>query len=346
MTITVLFIFLLFCQSAFSREVYVSVAGNDLFSGTIDQPFATLQKAIDESKKVAGKEAVKIWLEEGTYYLSETILLDASFSGTAENPFTISVLPGANVIVKGSKFLDGLKWREYKHGIYVTKVPEGLQFDQLFVNNERQIRARFPNYDYQNPLRGGGGYQMVTGGTDQRNDEWFTFDPEKFTQKEWNNPETGIVHAFQSHNWGNMQYRIKAIDRANNKVLLGEGGWQLQRKFGIGGSGEKASWFYIENIFEELDVPGEWFLDEETSQLYYFPGTGVNLQASIFEVPVVKDLIQIKGSVDKPVKHISIKGITFTQSTLTFMEEYEPVARGDWAIHRGGAIFMGRSRKL
>lgn len=336
----VFFILLGVCQSAFSRDLYVSIAGNDSNSGTKEQPYATLPKAISESQKFAGKEVVTIWIGEGTYYLSETIQFDASFSGTDKNPFTITSLPGASVTVKGSKRLDGLGWREYKHGIYVSKVPEGLPFDQLFVNNERQIRARFPNYDYQNPLRGGKGYQKVTGGTDRRYDEWFTYDPEIFTQKEWKQPETGIIHAFQSHNWGNMQYRIKAIERENNKILLGEGGWQLQRKYGIGGTGAKSSWFYIENIFEELDSPGEWFLDSETHQLYYYPAPGVNLQQSTFEVPLVKDLLQLKGTSDKPVEHIAIQGITFTQSTLTFMEAYEPVARGDWAIHRGGAIFM------
>ncbi|WP_372757748.1 right-handed parallel beta-helix repeat-containing protein [Mariniflexile sp.] len=331
---------LLVSHMGFSKEVYVSIAGNDFNPGTKELPFVTVERAVSEIKILAGKEAVTIWIGEGTYYLSETLLLDASFSGNNEAPFTISSLPGAKVIIKGSKLLDGLNWNEYKNGIYVTKVPYGLKFDQLFVNNERQVRARFPNYDYQNPLRGGKGYQLVAGGTDERYDQWFTYNPEIFTQKEWKHPETGIVHAFQSHNWGNMQYRIKAVERDSHKVLLGEGGWQLQRKYGIGGKGEKASWFYIENIFEELDVPGEWFLDTESHQLYYYPGTGINLQHSVFEVPVLKDLIQIKGTSEKPVKHIAVRGITFTQSTLTFMEKYEPVARGDWSIHRGGGIFM------
>ncbi len=336
-----IFTMLLFVSHwGFSKEVYIAITGNDLNPGSKELPFATLKKAMEETQKFAGKEAVNIWIGEGTYYLSETLLFDASFSGTDENPFTISSLPGAKVTIKGSMPLEGLKWREYKNGIYRAQVLDGLQFDQLFVNDQRQVRARFPNYDYQNPLRGGKGYQLVTGGTDERYDKWFTYDPKIFTQKEWKQPETGIVHAFQSHNWGNMQYRIKGVDREEDKVILGEGGWQLQRKYGIGGSGEKASWFYIENVFEELDVPGEWFLDIDSNQLYFYPGPGVDLNRSVFEVPVVKDLIQLRGTSENPVEHISIKGITFTQSTLTFMEEYEPVARGDWAIHRGGAIFM------
>ena len=119
-------IILVVSQSTFSRDLYVSIAGNDLNTGTKELPFATLQKAIGESQKIAGKETVTIWVGEGTYYISETLLFDASFSGTNENPFTITSLPGASVTVKGSKLLDGLQWKEYQHGIYVSKLPEKL----------------------------------------------------------------------------------------------------------------------------------------------------------------------------------------------------------------------------
>jgi len=340
MKVGLFFCFLLMVHPLFAKEVYVSADGNDANSGSQHQPFASLEKAISATKSLMGKEPVQIWVGEGTYYLSETLVLDESCSGTAESPVQISAVPGAQVFVKGSTLLSDLNWSEFNNGIWVADVDPELQADQLFVNGERQIRARFPNYDYQNPLRGGKGYQRVTGGTDKRYDEWFSYNPETFSTKNWENPETGIVHAFQSHNWGNMQYAIKDIDRSNHKIWLAEGGWQLQRAYGIGGKGEKASWFYIENIFEELDVPGEWFLDTAAGKLYYFPATGVQLKNAVFEVPVLKDLIRMEGSSESPVEFVSIKGITFSQSRLTFMEKYEPLARGDWAIHRGGAVFM------
>lgn len=336
----ILILLLLLANGISAKEIFVSPSGNDRGEGTRENPFATFARALVEVKEFAGKEPLSIWFNEGTYYLSETIEFKHEWSGSAENPIVFSALPGAEVIVKGSKLLDQLSWSEYRNGIYVTKVPAKLSFDQLFVNGKRQIRSRFPNYDYQNPIRGGKGYQQVTDGTDRRYDQWFSFDPDKFSNKDWKHPETGIVHAFQSHNWGNMQYQIKEIKRAENKVMLAEGGWQLQRSYGIGGKGKKASWFFIENIFEELDVPGEWFLDTETDQLYYYPETAINLAEATIEVPVLKDLIQLKGSSEFPVKNIQFSGFNFTHSTLTFMEEYEPVARGDWAIHRGGAIFM------
>jgi hypothetical protein len=211
----------------FAKEIYLSQTGNDNNTGAKDSPFFSFEKAINEMEKIAGKEPVNIWIGNGTYYLSKTIEITSKHSGTPENPVIFSALPGAKVIVKGSKRLNQPKWEVYKDGIYVTQIPVGNDFDQLFVNGERKIRARFPNYDYQNPLRGGKGYQQVTDGTNHRYDKWFSFDVEKFTKKDWQNPETGIVHAFQSSNWGNMQYRIKGIDTTENNVLV-ERGKQLR----------------------------------------------------------------------------------------------------------------------
>ncbi len=337
---TMLVVLLSITGFLYAREVFVSVDGNDNGEGTIKDPYATLSRALVEVKKYASKEAVTVWFNEGTYYLDRTIEISSEYSGTLDKPIIFSSLPGTKVIIKGSRKLDNLQWKEHKNGMYVTTVPSGLSFDQLFVNDERQIRARFPNYDSINPIRGGKGYLQVTGGTNRRYDQWFSYNPETFSRKDWKNPETGIVHAFQSHNWGNMQYHIKEVNHEENKVYLAEGGWQLQRRHGIGGKGKKSSWYFIENIFEELDTIGEWFLDTKSSLLYYYPKSTITLENSKIEIVIIKDLIQLKGSKDNPVKNIHFKGIDFTQSSFTFMERYEPLARGDWAIHRGGAIFM------
>jgi hypothetical protein len=323
-----------------AKEIFVSPCGDDNNSGSKQEPFLSLERAVLETQKYAGKEAVHVWFEEGTYYLDQTLEIGPEMSGSSEFPIVYAAQMGAKVTVKGSLLLKDPKWTPYQDGIYVTDIPEGLVFDQLFVNGERKIRARFPNYDYENPLRGGKGYLNVTGGTNRRYDKWFTYDPQSFTSKEWKHPKTGIVHAFQSHNWGNMQYRIDSVLQDENKVLLGEGGWQLQRAYGIGGNGSKSSMYFIDNIFEELDVAEEWFLDTETNKLYYYPKVGEDIRKAKFELPIVKDLIQLKGTKEHPVQYLTFKGFKFTQSGYTFMDEYEPMARGDWAIHRGAALFL------
>ncbi|MEP2169423.1 MAG: FN3 associated domain-containing protein [Polaribacter sp.] len=333
-------IFLLLQSFSFAKEIYVSIHGDDKNNGTKNSPYLSFEKALKEVEKYAGKEAVTVWFETGAYYLDQTIQLSSAYSGTTKHPVVFSALPNAEVSIKGSKKIENLTWTAYKNGIYKTQLPQDLSVDQLFINNDKKIRARFPNYDYDNPLRDGKGYNHVKGGSNLRLDTWLGYDAKSFSNKKWANPETGIVHAFQSHNWGNMQYRVKSIDRKAHKIHLGEGGFQMQRDYGIGGTGGHASAYFIENIFEELDVAGEWFFNNNTNTLYYYPFKGEDLATASIEIPILKDLIQIKGNKDDPVKNIQIKRFTFTQSRYTFMNNYEPVARGDWAIHRGGAIYL------
>ena len=338
--LTIITVILMISMSS-AKDIYISPIGNDFSLGTKNSPYLSLKKSLEEVKKYAGKERVTVWFHSGEYYLNETIVLGSDYSGTFENPVLLLALPGAKVIIKGSQRLENLEWTAYKDGIYQTKIPSGLFIDQLFINEERQIRARFPNYDYENPLRKGSGYRQVNGGSNKRYDKWFSYKPETFSNKEWKDPTTGIVHAFQSHSWGNMQYKVKEINREENRIYLGDGGWQMQREYGIGGKGgTHSSSFFVENIFEELDAPGEWFLNTETNILYYYPTKGLELGSAIIEVPILKDLFQLKGTKEAPVNNIHFKGFTFTQSRYTFMDTYEPVARGDWSIHRGGAVFM------
>jgi len=198
MKVGLFFCFLLMVHPLFAKEVYVSADGNDANSGSQHQPFASLEKAISATKSLMGKEPVQIWVGEGTYYLSETLVLDESCSGTAESPVQISAVPGAQVFVKGSTLLSDLNWSEFNNGIWVADVDPELQADQLFVNGKRQIRARFPNYDYQNPLRGGKGYQRVTGGTNKRYDEWFSYNPETFSTKNWKTRKQELCMLFRA----------------------------------------------------------------------------------------------------------------------------------------------------
>ncbi|MDR3268229.1 MAG: chitobiase/beta-hexosaminidase C-terminal domain-containing protein [Tannerella sp.] len=332
----IIFVSLAHIEKANARDIYVSPDGNDHFSGSKEKPFLTFERVMGELIKFAGKEPVNIWFAEGDYYVGEVIRLTPEYAGTRKNPVRFSSLDGHRVRIKGSVVLDALKWEACPGGIFVSHIPEELDFDQLFINGIRQMRARFPDYDEENPLRGGKGYLNAVGGTDERYDQWFLVDSGEFTKKSWRHPETGIVHAFQSHNWGNLQYRITSVDTLTGKISVGEGGWQMQRSHGIG----KGSPFYIENIFEELDAPSEWFLDKDNHLLYFYPSAEVHLDSMVVEVPVVKDMIRLEGDREHPVRYVSFNGFNFTQSRFSFLESYEPVSLGDWAIHRGGVIFM------
>jgi hypothetical protein len=96
----------------------------------------------------------------------------------------------------------------------------------------------------------------------------------------------------------------------------------------------------VENIFEELDAPGEWFLNAKTHTLYFYPPAGLDLARATVEATRLRSLVEFRGSEDKPVRFVILRGLTFRHAARTVMDTKEPLLRADWAIYRGGAIFF------
>ena len=80
--------------------------------------------------------------------------------------------------------------------------------------------------------------------------------------------------------------------------------------------------YFVENIMEELDHEGEWFLDGDT--LHLIPPQGTTLNSSILESAVEPRVIQLRGASETQFAHdIVIKGLTVAHSAPTFMADYE-----------------------
>ena len=74
------------------------------------------------------------------------MVLTAEDSGTQQSPVIWRAADGETAVISGGVKLD-LTWDKYRDGIFQAHVPPGLETDQLFVNGERQVLARYPNYD-------------------------------------------------------------------------------------------------------------------------------------------------------------------------------------------------------
>ena len=269
---------------------HVSSFGDDSNPGTEKSPFATLfaaQQAARRNKKSAG---VTILVYEGTYYLNTPLSVAPEDSGSEQAPTIYAAAPGEHVTISGGHRLV-CHWKAYRDGILMAEVSPGLEFTQLFVNGKRQIRARYPNFDPSNP--GKSGYIQAAGSISAGNVSPYAgpnddmaysaqaprgvhFDPATFSKKKWSHPEDAEIHIFQASYWGNLQWKIKAIDFSTNSIWFGDGGQQIGAKWSPHPAAvNEKSRFFVENVFEELDAPGEWFLDRNQSILYYYPELGV-----------------------------------------------------------------------
>lgn len=268
-----------------------------------------IDSALRTALRVPDKE-IQILLHGGVYALDTPIEFHASpWKG---KKLTLAAYPGEKAIVNGGKTLQP-HWKKYKNGIWQTKTP-WTDFDQLFVNDTPRVLARYPNYRKGQILNG--------------------FSPDALsTQRiqKWKSPEGGYIHALHNREWGGLYYRITGKE---NGRLTYTGGYQNNRP-----SAMHKNCVFVENIFEELDEPGEWFLDKQKGVLYYFPLPGENLQNATITVSRLPELLRMTGTENNPIQNITIRDIEFTHTSRTFLEKYEPLLRSDWCIHRGAAVF-------
>ena len=296
-------------------QYYVSsLHGSDSSSGSEQLPFRTVEKALEAARPVSGN--VTVLLREGAYRLRKTLIITPQDGGSGKS-LTIRPYRDEKVAVKGSIELTGLRWKPYKKGILKTEISGNPLMDMLIVNGEIRHQARYPNFD-ATAVRFNGTAADATATS---------------RVKRWKNPAGGYLHAMHSYDWGDFHFRITGKDREGNLKM--DGGWQNNRQSGLHADNRM-----VENIFEELDNPGEWFYHAGESTLYYYPLPGEDVTNATFESPQLKSLIEIRGSETNPVRNVTVEGIDLTQTLRTFMEKYEPLLRSDWTIYRGAAVFF------
>lgn len=311
--INLLVLMLLSCSGI---DIYVSNGGSDDNDGSKNSPVATLQKAQELARQNAGKKTINVYVEDGVYYLPETIVFRSEDSGVEGKEIVYQAVNEGNAILSGGSLLN-LNWQEYNDGIYQAETPVGINIDQVFINGQNQRMARYPNYDASKKTAAYQGFAADA------------FSKERVAG--WADPTGGYIHAMHRSRWGGYHYRITGKNEEGEVTY--EGGWQNNRQMGM-----HEEYRMVENIFEELDAPGEWYHNAETNLLFYYPQNDVDLANAKVEVVRLKHLIEFEGSEANPVSHITLKGFTFRHTARTFMETREPMLRSDWAIYRGGAI--------
>lgn len=302
------------CSIQKDIELYVSKENTGNQDNATGNKFSTIHEAIEKAGKLRASgndQHIAIKISPGEYYLTKPISIGVSLSN-----LTIEGTSLSEVRIKGSKPLQ-LTWDKWDENIYVAKLDQQTNFDQFLVDGKPQILARYPNYDESAHYWNGSASDAIA--------------VERV--KSWKQPEGAIFHALHKGRWGGFHFEITGVNDDGTPIL--EGGHQNNRP-----NASHLEYRMVENVFEELDSPGEWYFDEAKNLLYYYPLENVDLSTAAFEVAILQKLIHIEGSLDEPVRNVHIKNITFENTQRTLMEEYEPLLRSDWTIYRGAALFL------
>ena len=297
--------------------LYVATGGSDTWSGALaapnqggtDGPFKTLDRARDAIRalKKAGPlppGGVTVRVRGGTYEIAASFKLTAEHAGSRAAPVVYRAQPGEKVILTGARRITGFE--PYKGAILKADVGaqgfKGIYFRQLFLDGKRQILARYPNFDPSNPH--GGGFAYVEGKPlsmyrDLPQEELRVIHCKPTDVRHWEHPEQGEVIIFPRYNWINMDVPIASADPDKGTITLAKdvawGGFKGIRPMDR---------FYVRNLLEELDSPGEWYLDKATWTLYFWPPEP--LGNSAVRAPVTESVIEIGPKAD----WITIRGFT------------------------------------
>jgi hypothetical protein len=323
--------------------LYVSPTGNDAWSGKLpdpkgnDGPFATLARARDAVRalKAAGPltQPVKIVLRGGRYLLPETFILDAQDSGTTDCPITYIAFKGEKPLLAGCRAVTG--FQPWKGRIMVADLKgtplEQVRFRQLFCNGERQVLARHPNLDPRDPH--GGEWAHVASVDGEAVKDRFHYTDE--VEKNWTHVERAEVGIHPYFDWAWNVVGVKSVDRADKQIFLrGNVSYDLH-------VGDR---YFIQNLLEELDAPGEWYLDPDAARLYFWPPTDI-ARAEVL-APVVGDLLKLTGASHVTLRGLTIEGCDGTGVVLADCESCllaQSVVRntGGWGISIGGGHHTG-----
>ncbi|TLS51289.1 right-handed parallel beta-helix repeat-containing protein [Paenibacillus antri] len=309
------------------RAYYVAPFGDDRWSGTLpepnegrtDGPFATVARA---QAAMRNERRDRVLLRGGTYRLEEPLRFGPEDGGA---PATYASFPGETAVLDGGRRLTG--WRETTLDglrVWVCDVPEAKsgawRFRQLWVNGERRLRPRLPKR---------GLYRMagVPG---------MTFDDELFQGSDsfeyapghieggWRNLQD--VEVVVPHFWTDEHMPIASVDEANRIVRSSRRSIFVLKDDFVARNAD----YYVENVFEALSEPGEWYLDGPAGKAYYVPHPQETVDACDVVAPVAHQLLLLSGD---PDAGDLVEGLTFEALAFRHTEGTLP---------RGGGERFGR----
>lgn len=301
-------------QAAVQATYYVSPTGDDNNPGTLQEPFATIQKARDAVASINSDMTgdIIVYLRGGTYTQTGTLSFDQYDSGTNGYEIKYEAFPGEEPVISGGQRVTGWS-RVGSSSIFEANVAlERIR--QMYVDSKRAQRARS-----EVTYTGNGWYDDVSV-TESVYDGIYVDDY--------------IVGDFQNEDDMELHWEVewKSYYHKVENIIDGGGGQKIimlqQPYFSLGApeatfsSISAGAPFYIENAFELLDAPGEWYFNRSTGKLYYWPRDGEDLNVSEVYVPAVERLVEVKGvGVDEKAENLQFTGITFEYATWLFPDE-------------------------
>ena len=328
-------------KAAFS-ELYIAKNGSDTEGdGSIEHPFATIERARDEIRTITVPDGgITVYLREGTYPISSAITFTSRDSGRKGSPITYKAYKGENVTFTGSEQLDASAIKKVTDETLLSRLSESFAKDHLYMldlkaqgvtlptltasgdtggeriymNGSALINARWPNDDKT------GEQYFVRAQTGTLTDDQvgkynsgnqpavlaYTDDTNRAAKWQLKKNDAFLCGAI-AYLWYPQCLKIDYIDLENKQVVTTDRSYYGQNTY----TAKTERYLYFENLFEEIDQPGESYLDRESGILYFYPIGSV--KDAKMEISRLNDsLVTINGA-----SYLNFDGINFTEGCRT-----------------------------
>ena len=316
-------IFLLVINHAVGQEFYVSPAGSDESKGTAAAPVATISKAQLLIKKFKSANPnyegdITVHIGAGNYELQKGFKLDDAITGSKQTPIIWRGVNKDKVIISGGKKIKSSafkkvndrailmrvgksaaaalyqvslkqlgifnygKHQSYGHGQPVVPAPL-----ELFFNNEPLTLAHYPN---SGSIKIG---KVIDKGSVPRigdtSNRGGIFEYTDTRHAKWTGQKDIWLQGTFNYGFADDNINIEKIDTLKKQIKL-----VTPHLYGLG-NGRDFQAYTAFNILEELDSPGEWWLDTKTGILYVWPPStleNASITVSVLETPIVSIINQ------------------------------------------------------
>ena len=313
-------------QAGQALELYVATNGNDLNSGEINAPLKSLAGArskIAIIKSIYGlPDGAVVYFREGNYTINSTVAFGEADSGNEDGWITYTNYPNEDVSFNGAYVLPGgqfaavidtdvlnrLQTQDAKSNVKQidlaaagvnVKALGGIQKENPFtgaapattalsVDGEQQVLARWPNVD------GDGGFARFS----EVSGKTFTcFAP---NLSKWQNVDEIYLRGYFGFNWFDNTSNIVIQNVQTGRVTVTD----ATDNYGIANNMR----YFIMNALEELDTPGEYYIDRNAGMMYYWPDKNI-ANSDITLTKLSSALINMNGA-----SYIEFEGIRFADS--------------------------------
>jgi parallel beta-helix repeat protein len=356
---------------AYAQDIYVSPTGNDSEPGSKEKPVATLETARDlirqyKANNSLPKGGLTVWIGQGQYDQKMPLALNENDSGEPGAPIIWRAIRDEMVTITGGRSIPSEKFtritskaisgrlsneasqkvmqvnlkdlgitdfgkiRQYGHAIAVSPAPL-----ELFFNNDAMPLARYPNEGY---IKIG---KVLDAGSVPRNRDYSgrggIFEYTDPRHSVWAGQKDIWFQGSFNYGFADDNVLVESIDPKKKQVKLA-----MPSLYGVAG-GKDFQHYVAQNILDELDSPGEWYLNKETGTLYFWPPAelkGSSIMVSILEEPI----ICLEGA-----SHITLRDVTVEagRGIGIYMERGSNNLIAGCTVRNVGTsgIFMGQGAK-